>query len=319
MSRSLSVSSLGFRYPGGQGFWNVSFTASTGQVVCIFGRNGSGKTTLFRVLSTLIAPHTGEFLVCGINASQDKASARRKIFPVFDSNAHFDHLTGRENIALFMELYGNGVQESVETTAGLFDLDLDRKVREYSRGMKRKLYLAESLLSKREILLFDEPSLGLDSSMRSTFFRQAGDAARQGSCVIIFTNRIEDTAYADCLLKIEKGTLTRAASVDDLLEGMITVTISCADHEITEYISSAGELPDVIRKILPLGIPRKIRISAGDERELWSPEARQKVGRAPAVLRTMITRLVERHARESGYTRITEDVVEEVQRRLERR
>ncbi len=178
MTESLSVDSLGFRYPGGHGFGDVSFTGSAGEVICIFGLNGSGKTTLFRVLSTLAKPQTGNYRVCGMDAVSNRDAVRRKIFPVFDSNAHFDHLSGRENIDLLMQLYGLSETGETYDIAGKFDLDLERKVSEYSLGMKRKLYLAEAFLSAREILFFDEPTLGLDSSMRSAFFSEVSAAAK---------------------------------------------------------------------------------------------------------------------------------------------
>lgn len=318
MTETLSASSLGFRYPGGHGFRDVSFTGSAGEVICIFGLNGSGKTTLFRVLSTLAEPHAGNYRVFGMDTVSNRGAVRRKIFPVFDSNAHFDHLTGRENIDLVMQLYGLSQRGAAYDIAGKFDLDLDRKVSEYSLGMKRKLYLAEAFLSAREILFFDEPTLGLDSSMRSAFFSEVSAAAKRKSCVVFCTNRVEDTSCADQLWKMEKGILTPADSADELIRGMIRVTISFKDHDITEYISAPEELPDLTRKILPLGIPREIHIFTEDD-ELWTAEAREKIGRAPRVLQTMITSLVERHAEESGYSRITAGVVEEVRRRFEQR
>lgn len=315
MTESLSVNSLGFRYPGGHGFRDISFTGSPGEVICIFGLNGSGKTTLFRVLSTLAEPQTGNYQVLGMDAFSNRDAVRRKIFPVFDSNAHFDHLSGKENIDLLMQLYGLPETDETNDISGKFNLDLGQKVSEYSLGMKRKLYLAEAFLSAREILFFDEPTLGLDSSMRSAFFSEVSAAAKRKSCVVFCTNRVEDANCADQLWKMEKGTLTSARSADELIRGMIRVTISFKDHDITEYISAPGELPDLIRKILPMGIPREIHIFA-EEDELWTAEARQKIGRAPRVLQAMITKLVERHAEKSGYSRITAGVVDEVRRRF---
>lgn len=319
MTGSLAVKSLGYRYPGGYGFSDVSFSASAGEVTCIFGLNGSGKTTLFRVLSTLVAPGSGEYFVCGMNASLNRGAVRRKIFPVFDSNAHFDDLTGRENIGLFLSLYDLPVPDSADNIAAVFDLDLDRRVREYSLGMKRKLSLTESFLSGREILYFDEPTLGLDSSMRSAFFSMVSDAAKRASCVVFCSNRIEDAGYADHLWKMEKGTLAPAGSPDELVRGMLRVTVSFAEHEIIEHIQSAEELPEIIRKMLSVGTPRKITVSGGEDEGLWTDEARQKIAKAPRVLQHMITTLVERHAQESGCARITADVVDEVRMRFERR
>jgi ABC-type multidrug transport system ATPase subunit len=245
---------------------------------------------------------------------------RKKIFPVFDTNAHFDHLSGRENLYLFMSLYGLPSVESADDIAARFELDLDQKVNEYSLGMRRKLSLTEAFLSGREVIFFDEPALGLDSSMRSALFLLVSEVVKQNVTVVFCTNRIDDTIYADRLWKMEKGRLEPAVSTGELRKSLLQVTISFRDHDdVTEYIPSSGELPDIIRKHLSLGIPRKIMVSGGEEQEIWAEEALRKIRRAPRALQNMISTLVEHHARESGYTRITEDVVDEVRRRFEQR
>ena len=318
MTESLSVNLLGFRYPGGHGFRDVSFTGSARRgYLHLWPQRFGQDNPVSRPLDPRRTPDR-ELPGLGMDVRSNREAARRKIFPVFDSNAHFDHFSGRENIDLLRLLYGLSETGETDDIAGKFNLDLERKVSEYSLGMKRKLYLAEAFLSAREILFFDEPTLGLDSSMRSAFFSEVSTAARRKTCIVFCTNRVEDASCADQLLKMEKGTLTSATSVDELISGMIRVTISFKDHDISEYISAMGELPDLIRKILPLGVPREIHIFA-EEEELWTAEARRKIGRAPRVLQAMITRLVERKAEESGYSRITAEVVDEVRRRFEQR
>jgi ABC-type multidrug transport system ATPase subunit len=246
---------------------------------------------------------------------------RRKIFPVFDASAHFSHLTGRENARFFLALYGLPVPGALDRIAAGFDLDLDRPAGEYSLGMKRKLLLAEAFAAEREVMIFDEPTLGLDSSMCRVFFERARDAAGAGACVIIGTNRIEDAAPADRILLLDKGTLRPAASVEDLVAGMVRVTITMADRELVEHIPSVDDLPQLVKKILSLGIPRRIEISesGAGEPDFWTPEAEEKVRRAPPFLQAMIRSLVERYAREQGCRRITPDVVDEVRGRYEQR
>jgi ABC-type multidrug transport system ATPase subunit len=322
MTDALVADALGFRYPGGHGFKNISFHAPGGKIIGIFGRNGSGKTTLLRVLSTLTLPQAGRFYAGGFDVSTDRSAVRGQIFPVYDTNAHFEHLSGRENIELFLFLYGISAPHSLDELAAVFDLDLDRKAGEYSLGMKRKLSLIESLLCSRPVMFFDEPALGLDSDMRARFFALLRDAAGRGSCIIIFTNRIEDTAFADQIFRLEKGDLAKVTTTGELLEGLIRVTYSFPDSDVTEYIGSIGDLPELTKKMILRGIPRKIEITctgaAGTETCPWSPEARKKVGRAPRFLRTMIETLVERHACEAGYLRITPEVVDEARGRFGR-
>ena len=324
MSAAVVVRDLAFHYPGGRGVSGISFEAGAGEVVCIFGWNGAGKTTLLKLLATVISPASGSYSVCGCDVISDREAVRRKIFPVFDASAHFSHLTGRMNALFFLSLYGISEPGTLDRIAAGFDLDLDRMAGEYSLGMKRKLLLTECLAAGREVLVFDEPTLGLDTAMCGVFFTRVREAAQAGACVIIGTNRIEDAGCADRILLLDKGTLRPAASVGALVAGMIKITITLADRELTEYIPSVDELPQLIKKCLTLGVPRRIEVGqAGEdgagEPGLWTREAEEKVGRAPPFLQKMIRSLVERYARDHGLSRITPDVVDEVKGRFEQR
>ncbi|HII06715.1 MAG TPA: ATP-binding cassette domain-containing protein [Methanotrichaceae archaeon] len=321
MSATVEVHGLCYRHPGGRGIAHISFEAGAGEVVCIFGWNGAGKTTLLKVLSTLVSPQAGSYCVDGCDVTQNRESVRRKIFPVFDTNAHFGHLTGRENARFFLSLYGVSQPDPLDQIAASFELDLDQQVDEYSLGMKRKLLLTESFAVNRKVLIFDEPTLGLDTGMRSVFFERILEAAKAGSCVIIGTNRIEDATSADRILLLNKGTLCPAASIEALVAGMIKISITLEDRELVEYIPSIDELPQLIKKILNFGIPRRIEIgeNGAGESVHWTEEAEDKLRCAPQFLQGMIRSLVERYALDHGYCRITPDVVDEVKGRFEKR
>jgi ABC-type multidrug transport system ATPase subunit len=321
MNAKVVARDLCYRYPGGRGISDVSFEAGAGEVVCLFGWNGAGKTTLVKVLSTLVVPQSGSFSVGGCEVTRNRESVRRKIFPVYDASGHFSHLTGRENARFFLSLYGVQQPGMLDRIAAAFDLDLDRPAGEYSLGMKRKLLLAEAFAAEREVMIFDEPTLGLDTGMCRVFFEKVREAAGTGTCVIIGTNRIEDVASADRILLLDKGILRPAASVEELVAGMVRVTITLEDRELVEHIPSIDDLPQLVKKVLSLGVPRRIEIgeAGADESAFWTPEAEERVRRAPPFLQAMIHSLVERYAREHGCRRITPDVVDEVKGRFEQR
>lgn len=321
MSAVVEARNLTYRYPRGRGISGILFDASPGEVVCIFGLNGAGKTTLFRVLSTLVLPQAGSLSIGGWDAVRYREQARRNIFPAFDSSAHFGHLTGRENARFFLNLYGISRPGDLDGIADRFGLDLDQVAGEYSLGMKRKLLLSECLASQKEVLMFDEPTLGLDSGMRPVFFEQVREAAEAGSCILICTNRIEDAACADRILLLDSGTISPVQSADALAARMIRVTITMEDRRFVEYIPVIDELPELVKKILSVGTPRSIEIggTGSSDPAGWTPEAEEKLRRAPPFLQGMIRSLVERYARECGHRRITTDVVDEARARFEQR
>jgi len=319
MTEPLVAKNITYLYPNGRGIRDLCFSADTGEVLCISGSNGSGKTTLIRVLATLYRPQKGNITIRGYDAVRQKDRARRMFFPVFDESAHIGYAKGAENLAFFLDLYGTAPGDRIDHYARHFNLDLGIPAEEYSLGMKRKLILIEALLSGKSILLFDEPTLGLDSSARSAFFRFTGELSEQGTTVIFGTNRKEEASRADRILFMDAGTLSQTAPDRDP-QGMIQLQITMEHEEFTEYVVSPEEIPDAIARVLPLGVPRQIRISSRDDGDLvWTDAALEKARRAPALVRRMVIGIVERYAREQGCHRITPEVVEEAKKRFEPR
>jgi ABC-type multidrug transport system ATPase subunit len=319
MTEPLVADNITYLYHNGRGIRDLSVSARTGEVLGISGSNGSGKTTLIKVLATLYRPQAGSILIKGYDAVRQRDLARRMFFPVFDESAHIGHAKGAENLAFFLDLYGSAADDRIDHYARHFKLDLGLPAEEYSLGMKRKLILIEALLSGKDILFFDEPTLGLDSSARSAFFKFIGELSGQGTTVIFGTNRKEEASRADRILFMNAGSVT-PVSPDPDPQGMIELQITMEHEEFTEYVVSPEEIPDVITRLLPLGVPRQIRINSRDEGDLvWTSAALEKAGRAPPLVRRMVIGIVERYAREQGYHRITPEVVEEAKTRYEPR
>jgi len=315
----LEVKNLCYSYPNRTGFLDVSFHLKEGELLCLFGKNGSGKSTLLRVLSTLHKPHSGSFSVYGIDGVKRKERIRKYLFPVFDENAHFDFTTGRENLEFFLRLYQSNQSGQCEHWCKDLDLNLDIKTGEYSLGMKRKLYLLEAILGQQNILLLDEPSLGLDSETRDNVFLWMQQQKPEKTSILFGTNRVEEAKYAERILFIDHGRIKQISSVEDLVSHMLTVKIYTRNDQFVELIDTANDLPDLVKRYLSFGMPTRIEIIGGDEEMIWTKEALEKIERAPGFVRKMIYRTIESYAKEKGYSRITPEIVDEARGRFERK
>jgi ABC-type multidrug transport system ATPase subunit len=314
MTTTLQVNDICFTYPNNKGIQNISFHLDQGENICLFGKNGSGKSTLFKILSTLIKPQSGDFLIHEKSGVRYKEQIRKYIFTVFDENAHFEFATGKQNIEFFKKLYHVEDTNELKEICDKFDLDLDLNVSEYSFGMKRKLYLIESLISNVDVLFFDEPTLGLDSTSREQFYKLL--RSKKSSC-IIGTNRIEDVKYADRILQIDQGRLIEINNVDSLISHLITIKIITEKKDFLEYISSIDDLPVLIQNYIKHYRIKGIEIKNQKNEIEWTKEAIEKIERAPRFIRKMIYKLVEDHAKKSNISRITPEIVEEARGRFD--
>ena len=165
---ALEAKNIGRLYKSsGRGVSDVSLSVAPGEVFGLMGPNGSGKSTLLRILSTAIAPDSGTFRVGGIDGLNEKRKVRARMGLMVDRPTHYGDLTGSANAYFFARAYGMDEAKAEGAIAELFDyFDLteyaDDKVKTYSYGMGKKLALIEALAHGPELLLLDEPSLGLD-------------------------------------------------------------------------------------------------------------------------------------------------------------
>ena len=153
----------------------VDLAVEAGSIFGLLGPNGAGKTTLVKIFSTLLLPSSGTALVLGHDVARETAWLRPRIGLVLGGERGlYNRISGRENLRYFAELYGVPPHEREERIRGVLTrVDLteagDRRVEEYSRGMKQKLHIARGILHRPQVLFLDEPTIGLDpKSARET-------------------------------------------------------------------------------------------------------------------------------------------------------
>ena len=163
----------------------VSFRADYGETVGLLGPNGAGKTTTVSIIAGLLKPDSGEVLVENKQVKSDTDPVKVKIGLVPQDMALFDKLSARDNLAFFAALYalaGARAREAINEALSLVGLS-DRagdKVEAFSGGMKRRLNLAAALLHDPQILLLDEPTVGVDPQSRNAIFENLQALKKRG-------------------------------------------------------------------------------------------------------------------------------------------
>jgi ABC-2 type transport system ATP-binding protein len=184
------------RYGETQALAGVSFSVPAGTILGLLGPNGAGKTTAVRVLTTLARPDQGRAVVAGIDVVKHPGEARRHI-GVAAQDATLDPLlTGRQNLVLVGELCDMGRGARARAAALLEQFELTdaaaRVLKGYSGGMRRRLDLAASLMTRPPVLFLDEPTTGLDPTSRQRVWEAIRELLDDGVTVLLTTQYLEE-------------------------------------------------------------------------------------------------------------------------------
>jgi ABC-type multidrug transport system ATPase subunit len=210
----------------GRGVGGVSLTVAPGEVFGIIGPNGSGKSTLLQVLSTAIAPDSGSFRVGGADGLKEKRKVRARMGLMVDRPTHYADLTGRANAYFFARLYGMErakAQAVISELFGFFDLVeyADDRVKTYSYGMGKKLALVEALAHGPEVLLLDEPSLGLDYTSQLAYQRKIRELAAAGVAVLLASNQVDEVeSLCDRAAFLHRGKVLAEGTPENLVSSV---------------------------------------------------------------------------------------------------
>ena len=200
----------------------VDLDVAEGTVFGLLGPNGAGKTTLVRVLATLLAPDTGRAEVFGRDVVREAAAVRRLLGLTGQFAAVDEILSGRENLQMFGRLFDLSSAEARRRAGELlerFELAdaADRPVRTYSGGMRRRLDLASSLLTRPRILFLDEPTTGLDPRSRNEIWAIVRELVREGTTIMLTTQYLEEAdQLADRIAVIDHGRVIAEGTGNEL-------------------------------------------------------------------------------------------------------
>src|SRR3954447_4138293 len=200
----------------------VDLTVPEGTVYALLGPNGAGKTTIVNILSTLLSPGAGEIRVAGFDVRREPARVRSVIGVTGQFSAIDELLTGRENLRLMADLAHLDRRTAGTTVTEMLErLDLleaaDRRARTYSGGMKRRLDLAMTLITRPRLIFLDEPTTGLDPRSRRELWAMVREQVAEGVTVLLTTQYLDEADHlADRIGVLDGGRLVAEGSAAQL-------------------------------------------------------------------------------------------------------
>ena len=176
---------------------NISFHAASGEVFGLLGPNGAGKTTTLRMLLGLLRPTSGRAAIAGYDSRLQPEEVKRRVGLVSANIGIYPHLTVRETLLFFGDLYGvspAAAAEEIARLAHLFGLAemLSRRCGTLSTGQRQRLNLARALVHRPPVLLLDEPTHGLDVLGSQVVAEFVAHARTEGKAVILTTHRLDE-------------------------------------------------------------------------------------------------------------------------------
>jgi len=249
----------------------VDLQINAGESFVLIGHNGAGKTSLMKLMLGLTKPSAGQVTVLGEDpTSRAFSSKRRTLGYLPESVSFYHHMTGLELLSYYARLKGlpkAEVKKRLEQV-GLLEA-ADKRLNTYSKGMRQRLGLAQAILGTPELLFLDEPTTGLDPSLRRDFYQIISDLRSSGTTVVISShslNEIEE--QADRIALIRDGKLVACGSLEDLSKQVglpvRTLLAVAADQSarIAAQLESHYQINRVDEQTLELVCPAEQKIAA---------------------------------------------------------
>jgi len=250
----IQIKNLSKSYPNVSALNNLNITIEKGNLFGILGPNGAGKTTLLKILSTLIAPDSGEVYLNKIDLIKKPREIRKLIGYVAQEIALDKILTGRELLDFQADLYHMEKSKKIERIEFLINqLDMidwiDKQCGTYSGGMKRRIDLAAGLLHIPKVLILDEPTVGLDIESRNIIWELLESLKRDGMTIILSSHYLDEIdKLADNVVIIDGGKVIDQGTPFNLKSKLGGERISLKVQEFSNYEESE-KLKEILLKI----------------------------------------------------------------------
>ncbi len=203
---------------------NISLSVSKGEIFGLLGTNGAGKTTTFSMLCGLFPPTTGNVFINNLSVRSHISEIKKNIGVVPQNIALYPTLTGKENLMFFGKMYGlrkNTLKERINHSMIAFGIEkhADKKIKNYSGGMKRRINLIAGILHEPDVLLLDEPAVGIDAHSRLDIMDQLKKINKMGT-TIIYTSHYLEEAENLCtdIAIIDEGKIISKGKPDKLIQ-----------------------------------------------------------------------------------------------------
>ena len=200
----------------------ISFFAERGEITGIVGNNGAGKTTVLKCVLGVLGYDSGEIMIDGLTLARHEKAYKEKIGVVFDNGYFYENLTLEEMKKIISNAYKNWDEEVYQEYIKEYKLDAKQKIDTLSQGMKMKYALALALSHNAEILIFDEPTRGIDVAAKVEIYNLMNQLKQQGIAVMFVSSEMPEVmGIADRIVVMCDGRITGELVAEEATQNSI--------------------------------------------------------------------------------------------------
>ncbi len=215
----LTLNRVTKHYGTSRGIEEVSLDVHSGEVFGFLGPNGAGKTTTIRLILDMIRPSSGNIIIFGQDSRLQSVDLHRRIGFLSGDIEMDPHLTGKQYITYMANIHGNVSDKRIAHYTSLLNVELHKKIRHLSRGNKQKIGLVIALMHDPELLVFDEPTTGLDPIIQAQFNELIHDFTKSGKTVFFSSHILSEVQnICDRVGFIKDGSLVAVQPLEELLQ-----------------------------------------------------------------------------------------------------
>jgi ABC-2 type transport system ATP-binding protein len=270
----IQTKNLSVYYGAHRGIKNLNLSVQKGEVFGFLGPNGAGKTTTLRAILDIIHPTQGSATLFGLDSKKDGTAIRQRLSYLPGELSLYPSMKARYFLDLLGSLQKNKLDESyLEKLLERVGLDPSRKMKEYSHGNKQKIGVVAAFMGKKELLILDEPTIGLDPLVQQTALELVQEVKEEGRTVFLSSHNLTEVqAVCDRVGIIQNGELIKTEKVETLIDqqlkhlNVVFKKVPPPDAFVIEGIREIGRegnlvmfeikrgLDQLMEKALPYGI-----------------------------------------------------------------